>query len=382
MSPERTTPVIVAEGLKKVYFDRTVVDVESIVVVPGETLVVLGPSGCGKSVLLRMLNLLEAPTEGVIRFEGREIQGLKGQDRVDVSRRMAMIFQDPLLFRGTVGRNVEYGLKVRGVPAERRTGPAGEMLDLVGLGHMSGEQVSTLSGGEAQRVSVARALAVEPELLLLDEPFANLDVPTRHELQNELKALLCERHMTAVFVTHDQEEAARLGDRILVLDAGRVEQEGTAREIFYQPETEFVARFVGMDNIFQGIVARASAGLAEVEVGGAVFEVATGNGIGQSVTLGVRPEDVTIVPEGEISAPASSRNTFLGEVRGLELSGPLAKVSLECPFPLVALITRRSAEEMGIEAGRRFGARLKAVAVAVIERDGEAVSDVKAPLEG
>ncbi|MFH1150325.1 MAG: ABC transporter ATP-binding protein [Actinomycetota bacterium] len=377
MSPEPVTPIIEAERLRKDYLGRTVVDIERIAVEQGETLVVLGPSGCGKSVLLRMMNLLEAPTEGTIRFEGREVQGLKGQQRVSVSRRMAMIFQDPLLFRGTALRNVEYGLKVRDVPAAARAERAREVLEVVGLGHMSGELVSTLSGGEAQRVSVARALAVEPELLLLDEPFANLDAPTRHELQNELRSLLSRSGMTAIFVTHDQEEAARLGDRILVLDAGRVEQEGTARDIFYQPETEFVARFVGVDNIFHGNVLRASAGLAEVDVGGAVLEVATGIGAGEPVALGVRPEDVTIVPEGEISAPASSRNTFLGKVSGLELSGPLAKVSLECPFPLVALITRRSAEEMGIEAGRRFGARFKAVAVVVIERDGEAVSDVK-----
>ncbi len=353
------------------------VDVERLAVEPGETLAVLGPSGCGKSVLLRLLNLLEAPSAGTIRFNGQEVQGLRGQQRVTVSRRMAMIFQDPLLFRGTVERNVEYGLKVRGVPAEERIAPAGEMLEVVGLGHMSGEQVSTLSGGEAQRVSVARALVVEPELLLLDEPFANLDAPTRREFQNELKALLRAREMTAVFVTHDQEEAARLGDRILVLDTGRVEQEGTARDIFYMPETEFVARFVGVDNIYHGKIISTSGGLADVDVGGALFEVASGEEVGRSITLGVRPEDVTIIPESEAGSPASSRNSFVGTVTALELSGPLARVTLECPFPLEGLVTRRSAEELGIEAGRRFGARVKVVAVVVIERPETRVPDIK-----
>jgi tungstate transport system ATP-binding protein len=364
--PEINEPVIEARGLKRDYYGRTVVDVEHLAVGHKEVLAVLGPSGSGKSVLLRILNLLEQPTRGTIRFRGREVQGLEGRDRVGVSRRMAMVFQDPLLFRGTVEENVAYGLKVRRLPADQIEERVGEMLEVVNLAEYAGSRVSTLSGGEAQRVAVARALVIKPEVLFFDEPFANLDLPTRHALQRESKAILRERDMTAVFVTHDQEEAARMGDRILVLHDGQVAQEGTARDIFYSPRTEFVARFVGVDNIYRGEVLGVSDGLARVSVDGAVFEVTAEAAAGEKVTLGLRPEDVTLILPEAIESPASSRNVFLGEVTGIELRGPVARVMLACPFPLVVIVTRRSLEDMGVALGSRFGVRFKATAVVVI----------------
>jgi len=285
---------------------------------------------------------------------------------------MAMIFQDPLLFRGSVEQNVGYGLKVRRVHSAERVEPVNEALEVVGLADMAGTYVATLSGGEAQRVSVARALVLKPELLLLDEPFANLDTPTRHTLQHELKQILKDKGMTAIFVTHDQEEAARLGDRILVLHDGSIAQEGSARDIFYEPQTEFVARFVGVDNIYTGEVISSEGGHAEVSVDGSVFEALTDVRPGGEVMLGIRPEDVTLVPVDDIENPASSRNAFTGKVIDLELRGPLVWVHMECPFPLEALITRRSYEEMGITAGTQMGARFKTVAVVVIGTDGAA----------
>ncbi len=363
---EENVSVIEASGLEKSYNGRMVVDVDRLEVDSGEVLAVLGPSGSGKSVLLRMLNLLERPTRGTVRFRGREVQGLTGRDRVEVQRRMAMVFQDPLLFRGTVADNVAYGLKVRKVPAVERRSRVNEMLDAVGIGDLAWTQVATLSGGEAQRAAVARALVIKPEVLLFDEPFANLDRPTRRSLQDESKEILQERNMTAVFVTHDQEEAARMGDRILVLHDGRVAQEGVARDIFYKPSSEFVARFMGVENIYRGRVLNAEEGLARVSVEGGVIEVMTDKPSGAEVTLGLRPEDVTLVPPGDAASTASSRNSLVGEVRSVEARGPLAQVELACPFRLVALITRRSQEEMGIKPGAAFAARFKATAVIVI----------------
>jgi molybdopterin-binding protein len=182
-----------------------------------------------------------------------------------------------------------------------------------------------------------------------------------------LKDILRGQGMTAVFVTHDQEEAARIGDRILVLADGSIAQEGTARDIFYQPRTEFVARFVGVDNIYRGEVALSEDGLISVSVDGAMLEVVSPVNVGEEVMLGVRPEDVTLVPVGATGSPSSSRNAFTGTVTSLELSGPLVRVSVRCPFPLEALITRRSHEELGIEIGDEVGVRFKATAVVVIE---------------
>jgi tungstate transport system ATP-binding protein len=345
------------------YFGRTVLDVEHLAVEEGEVLAVLGPSGSGKSVLLRVLNLLEEPTAGVLRFHGREVQGLERHERAEISRSMAMIFQDALLFRGTVQENVAYGLKIRKVPVGERAERVSRILDTVGLSDRAGAYVSTLSGGEAQRTSVARALVIGPEVLFFDEPFANLDVQTRHSMQEQSRAILKESRTTSVFVTHDQEEAARMGDRILVLNGGRVSQEGTARDIFYSPRNEFVARFVGVDNVYEGEVVRSVEGLATVSVDGTEIEVAAESAAGSRIKIGIRPEDVTLAPVEEAGGVSSSRNTLIGEVKDVQMRGPLARVVLECPIRLQVLVTRRSAEEMGIEPGRRFAARFKATAV-------------------
>jgi tungstate transport system ATP-binding protein len=343
-----------------------VLDIAEFAVEPGEILVLLGPSGSGKSVFLRILNLLEPPTTGIVRFSGREVQGLQGRDKVEVSRRMVMMFQDPLLFRGSVEENVAYGLRVRGVDQQERETRVRAVLEVVGLGKMAGKHVSTLSGGEAQRAALARALVIEPEVILMDEPFASLDAPTRHELQGEVREILRDRGMTAVFVTHDQEEAARLGDRILILDGGRIIQEGSPREIFYQPETEFVADFVGFDNIYDGEVTSSDDGLARIMLYGVEIEAVSNEVTGAEVKVGIRPEDVTLVPLQEAEATTSRRNSLNGEVTGVELRGPVARVTLECPFPLVSLITRRSLEELGIGVGLEMYAQFKATAVVVI----------------
>jgi tungstate transport system ATP-binding protein len=339
--------------------------VERLEVQQGEVLAVLGPSGSGKSVLLRTLNLLERPSGGTVRFYGQDVTGLEGRERTAVTRRMAMVFQDPLLFHGTVAGNVAYGLKVRKVAAEERAGRVANMLAGVGLGDRSGAYVQSLSGGEAQRVAVARALVIEPEVLLLDEPFANLDAPTRHTLQEETRDILRDRGMTAVFVTHDQDEASRMGDRILVLHDGSIAQEGGAREIFYRPATEFVARFVGMSNLYEGLVEACEEGLARVSVQGrGLFAVAEID-CGEKVKVGIRPEDVTLVPADEVDRPTSSMNSFTGKVTDVEARGPVARVTVACPFPLVAAITTRSLDELEIAGGAEIGVRFKATALVV-----------------
>lgn len=341
------------------------VDISSIEVARGEIVVVLGPSGAGKSMLLRMLDLLEPPTAGRIFFDGREVQGLTGRDRLEVSRRMALIFQDPMLFNGTVMRNVEYGLKVRRMPAEERIARAAEALSAVLLPGIENVSVKTLSGGEAQRVALARALAIEPEVLLLDEPFANLDTPTRRELQEDVRGIFRSMGMTALFVTHDQEEAARIADRIVVLDEGRIVQQGRPREIFYEPKSEFVGGFVGFENIYEGVVAACEEGIASIEVDGREIEAVSDCGKSDRVRIGIRPEDITLIPAGQEGAQASSRNSFTGTVSAVDIRGPLARVTVDCPFPIVALVTTRSFEEMSVKEGSRVGVRFKATAIVV-----------------
>lgn len=362
--------VIEAEQLKKTYGGRTVLDVERFRVRKGEIAVCLGPSGAGKSVFLRLLNLLEHPTSGEIRFMGDEVQDLKGRARVRTARKMAMLFQDPLLFSTSVLKNVTYGLRVRGVSREKRERKASQALGMVGLKKFGSSGVKTLSGGEAQRVALARALVCEPELIFLDEPFANLDRLNRETMQTEVKKIIKDHHLSAVFVTHDQEEAARMGDHIVILEGGRVIQEGTAEDVFYHPCSEFAARFVGMDNLYRGTVADSDDGLVSVDIEGGVIEALSDIPVGEEVTVGIRPDDITLFPLWGASPSTSARNAFQGEVVAIEIAGPTATVKMRCPFTLEAVVTRRSIDDLGIETGTGVGVWFKATAVNVMPGEG------------
>ncbi|MBI2539185.1 MAG: ABC transporter ATP-binding protein [Deltaproteobacteria bacterium] len=223
------------------YGGSTVLQVAALSVRPGEVLAIIGPNGAGKSTLLRVMGLLEQPTEGRVYFRGREIEP---KDSLAVRRRMASVFQEPLLLNASVYENAALGLKLRGLSqreAERRVRP---WLERLGIVHLAGRRARSLSGGEAQRTSLARAFALDPELLLLDEPFSALDPPTREELLLDLETILRETGITTVFVTHDRNEAFMLGDRVAVLIGGELLQVGAANDVFAQPVNQEVARFV------------------------------------------------------------------------------------------------------------------------------------------
>jgi len=358
--------IVEASNLRKAYEGKVVLDIEHLSVEAGEVLVFLGPSGAGKSVLLRLLNLLEPPTSGTIMFRGKDTSHLAGGRALEVRRRMVMLFQDPLLFKTSVENNVSFGLGVRGVERSVIKRRVDEALEIFSLSGFNDKEVSTLSGGESQRVALARALVIEPEVVFLDEPFSDLDVLIRRRLQSEVRGIFKEKGLTSVFVTHDHEEAARMGDRIIVLNQGRIVQGGTPKRIFQHPENEFVARFVGMENLIAGKVISSQDGLDEVSVEGGVIEAVADRVAGEAVTLGLRPEDVTLLPADEVQKPESSRNAFLGKVVDVELVDPVARVTVDCPFPVVSVITRRSLEELGIEEGMTVGVRFKATAVHVM----------------
>ena len=359
-------PIIEARQLNKAYDGRVVLDIEHLAVELGEILVFLGPSGAGKSVLLRLLNLLEPPTSGKIMFKGEDVSDVAGGRGLEVRRQMVMLFQDSLLFKTSVEKNVAFGLGIRRLPRVEIKQRVSDAIELLGLAGLNDKEVSTLSGGEAQRVALARALIVEPEIIYLDEPFSDLDFLIRRRLQSEVRDIFKEKGLTSVFVTHDHEEAARMGDRIMVLNEGKIVQSGAPRQVFEQPESEFVAQFVGMENIYKGAVVSSEDGLAEVSVDGEVIEVVTDRGAGEAVTVGLRPEDVTIVPAVEVGSRASSRNALVGRVSSIEAQGPTAYVTVDCPFPVRAIITSRSLEELGLEVGSQAGVRFKATAVHLI----------------
>lgn len=236
------------QHLVKYIGDELILDDVSFSVAEGESLVLLGPSGSGKSTTLRLLAGLAGPDGGDIFLKGRHIEHLRARER-----NIGVIFQHYSLFpRMTVAENIAFGLKIRGVKKQKRFEKADEMLTMIGLTEHCDKYPAQLSGGQQQRVAIARALAYEPDLLLFDESFSALDPQTRVGLRREIRALLRRLSVPAIFITHDQEEGMELGDQIAILNRGRIEQIGSPYEVYNEPQTEFVATFLGAANVVTG----------------------------------------------------------------------------------------------------------------------------------
>ncbi|MFN7106438.1 MAG: ABC transporter ATP-binding protein [Pyrobaculum sp.] len=284
--------VVKIEKLRKVYDSGVVaVDDVDLTIGDGEILAGLGPSGCGKTTLLRLVAGLEEPTSGRIYFDGRDVTMLPTQQR-----NTAIVPQTWALWpHMTVFENVAYGLKLRKMPEGEIRRRVRAVLELVGLSGLEGRRPYQLSGGQQQRVALARALVVEPQVLLLDEPLANLDAQLRVELRDEVRRIAKKLSITTLYVTHDQEEAMAVADRIAVMNAGRVIQVGTPEEIYHKPQDLFVATFLGRSNVLRGRVIESRGEVAVVDVGFLVeAEAPYRVSPGEVVNVVARLEDVYI----------------------------------------------------------------------------------------
>jgi tungstate transport system ATP-binding protein len=367
----KAAPLLVVQDLRVEANGQTLLSIPSLEVARGEVLALLGPNGAGKSTLLQALACLREPVAGVLRFAGQTVD--LHTPPLALRRRFAVVFQEPLLFDTTVKENVASGLKLRGVAKTVIHERVGLWLENLGISHLAHRQARTLSGGEAQRTSLARAFVLDPDLLLLDEPFSALDPPTREALTETFHRLQRQTRTTTLFVTHDRLEALRLGDRVAVMARGEVLQIGTPEEVFSQPINETVASFVGVETILHGRVESQGEGLAEVRVGSGVHIAAASSlPTGAEVTLCIRPEEVTLLapPVGATHEspppPSSARNHFPAQVTRILPWGIVFKVHLDCGFPLVAFVTRPSLEILGLREGGAVIATFKATAVHVI----------------
>lgn len=296
-SGENTKFALEIERVSKVFGGFRAVDDVSITVKRGEFLSLLGPSGCGKTTLLRMVAGFEQPTSGEIRIAGSRVN-----ERPPYARPIGMVFQNLALFPHiSVGENVAYGLRVRSVASAEIVERVDHALQLVGLKGFEGRKIHQLSGGQKQRVALARALVIRPEVLLLDEPLSALDLKLRRQLQQELKQIQRRVGTTFIFVTHDQEEALAMSDRIAVINGGKVEQLGDPQAVYANPLTPFVARFVGDTNFFEGKVVAVLADTVQVAMPDFRREARARTchflKAGERVGVSVRPEHMTIASE-------------------------------------------------------------------------------------
>jgi tungstate transport system ATP-binding protein len=280
-----------------------------------------------------------------------------------------MVFQEPLLFDTTVFNNVASGLKIRGMRRNEIRDRVMEQLSRFGIGHLSDRSAKTLSGGEAQRTSLARAFALRPEILLLDESFSSLDPPTRDSLIEDLEHILQQTRTTAIFATHDRLEALRLSDRIAVMNGGQIIQIGSPEEVANHPVNELVASFMGVETILTGKVIRRDGGTFIVSVEGQEIEAVGDAHLGERVVLCIRPENVTLSTRFSQEG-TSARNVFSGEIVKIISLGFYQKVHLHCGFPLVAYVTNHSLEELSLGEGKEVRVSFKATAVTVM-RKGE-----------
>jgi putative spermidine/putrescine transport system ATP-binding protein len=298
-------PQIELVGLRKVFTERggdvVAVDGADLTVRDGELFAILGPSGSGKTTVLRMIAGFEQPTAGTIRLGGADVTGLPARLR-DVNT----VFQEYALFpHMTVAQNVEYGMRVRGVAKAERRRRTSDALDMVRLADQAARRPAQLSGGQRQRVALARALVGRPRVLLLDEPLGALDLKLREQMQLELKEIQREVGITFVIVTHDQDEALTLCDRLAVFNAGRIEQIGRARDVYERPANRFVADFVGTSNVLDGDAAMAL--------------------VGRPGPLAVRPERIAVLtPGGSVDAGTHSVEATVSEVI---YGGPTTRVA-------------------------------------------------------
>jgi iron(III) transport system ATP-binding protein len=299
----------------------------SLSIAPGEFVCFLGPSGCGKTTLLRIIAGLERQNAGRVMMSGRDVSELPPSQR-----NYGIVFQSYALFPNlTVARNVAYGLETRGTPRAEVERRVDELLALVGLAAHKAKYPAQLSGGEQQRIALARALAPSPALLLLDEPLSALDARVRQTLRHEIRALQRRLGVTTIMVTHDQEEALAMADRIVVMNHGVVEQVGVPFEVYTRPRSPFVARFVGQMNFLEATAGEragwARLGAVEMRHGAAEPFAA-----GTRLTLAIRPEEILVGPAAD-----GTENRLVTRIRAVQFLGPFTRLSLALPDGAPAL---------------------------------------------
>jgi tungstate transport system ATP-binding protein len=363
----------VAESLLKLnhvvvrYGDKIVLQVPRLMVNSGEVLALLGPNGAGKTTLLRVIGLLQAPSDGSVQFDGIPASSTNS---LAIRRRIATVFQEPLLLNATVYQNAALGLKLRGLRRAEIQDRVAPWLERLGIAHLAGRSARTLSGGEAQRTSLVRALAINPDLLLLDEPFGALDPASREALLSDFRRIVKQRRVTTVFVTHDRAEAFALADRVGVLARGGMLQLGARDEVFLRPASRAVAEIVGVENRLAGVVHQDDGCFSVITIGKTSVSVPAKFPLGTKVILCIRAEDLALAPAYYRASDALS---FHGKVADVLPGISHCRVAVDCSgVTLTATVDQGTG--MIFARGDEVTASIKPVAVHVIQEEPEIVA--------
>jgi molybdate/tungstate transport system ATP-binding protein len=320
----------------------------------GEYFIVLGPSGSGKTMLLELIAGMWSPDSGKIYINNIDVTNLPPENRG-----VGFVYQNYMLFpHKTVYENIAFGLKIRKVAKKEIKSKVDEMMNLLGISNLSNRLPRTLSGGEQQRTALARALIIQPQVLLMDEPLSSLDRITRDELIQELKRIHKKFNITIMHVTHNFDEALQLADRVAIMKKGTISQMGDIDEIFRHPKDKFVADFVGTENILKGFAQDGNDSLTFVDTGNIMIESTdkkTGN-----VHATIRPEDITLSTD---RVPTSARNVFEGHIKEIYDLGTIIKLTVDVGESLVLVLTRQSFLDLELNIGKKVYIYFKATAV-------------------
>lgn len=324
----------------------------------GTSTALVGPTGSGKTVLLRLIDLLEQPSSGIVYFEGIDANE-SDKTRLEIRRQIGIVFQKPLAFKASVYDNIAYGLKIRG-KKENMDEKIKDLLELIGLSGYTKRNALKLSGGETQRLALARAMITEPELLLLDEPTANLDPISKKKLEELILKINRESETTIILTTHDLLQGQKLADSMIILNNGQILQSGSPEKVFRNPRSKFVADFIGIENVMSGEIEDCSDGLVKIKTDSiTVFTLTEKKG---KVNFTVRPDEITISRE---KVQTSARNKVQGKVTEIIDTGSLVKLLVDTGELFTVFITRESLNELNISIGTNVWLYFKASAVHV-----------------
>jgi molybdopterin-binding protein len=349
-------------GISKNYDGKEVLKDVNLEIKKGMNLGLIGPTGCGKTTLIRIIDFLEEPSSGKFIFDSIDTNTCSKKEKMEIRRRIGMVFQKPVVLRGTVFENVAYGLDLRGLNKNNLKDKISSTLESLGLGGYEERNASSLSGGETQRLALARALITEPDLLLLDEPTANLDPISTEKIESIISKLRKNKQTTIIMATHDLAQGQRLSDEIAILNQ-HIFQIDLPEVVFRKPSSKFVADFVGVKNVIKGLAERTSEDLTTIK-NGAITIFSSDPMLGE-VNVSIRPEDITLSLD---KVQTSALNELKGNVTEIVDNGTLINIKINVSGELFTVyMTRKSFLDMNLTIGSELWLHFKASAVHVFQ---------------